>query len=205
MDLVRKFLIWAAIIGLTASIEPALAQDREHHDQAGPSHGEQHGGGQPHGGGAPHGGPVPRPAMQASPGPRGGQNGGANPQRQANEPTNAMRGNFQSRSNSPTDARRGPRRDFSGFRYYHQNYRADRRFRAPSYRPPRGYYLRRWSWGETLPVLFWARQYWLLNYAVYALPPPPFGAVWVRVDSDALLIDQYNGMIISVAYGVFYL
>ncbi|HKD48564.1 MAG TPA: RcnB family protein, partial [Rhizomicrobium sp.] len=177
----RKFLLSAAaIIGLTAIIEPALAQDREHHDQAAPPHGQQRGGGQPHGGGAPRGGPGPRPA---------------------NEPSNAMRGNFQSRPNSSADARRGSSRDFSSFRYYHQNYRADRRFRAPAYRPPRGYYLRRWSWGETLPPLFWARQYWLWNYAVYALPPPPFGTVWVRVGSDALLIDQYNGMIISVAYG----
>ena len=36
----------------------------------------------------------------------------------------------------------------------------------------------------------WARQYWLTDYTIYALPPPPFGAVWVRVGGDALLIDQ---------------
>lgn len=56
----------------------------------------------------------------------------------------------------------------------------------------------------TLPGLFWARQYWLTDYTIYDLPPPPFGAIWVRVGSDALLIDQTSGMIIEVDYGVFY-
>ena len=56
----------------------------------------------------------------------------------------------------------------------------------------------------TLPSMFWARQYWLMDYAAYDLPPPPYGAVWVRVGSDALLIDQYSGSIIEVDYGVFY-
>ena len=69
---------------------------------------------------------------------------------------------------------------------------------------PAGFYARRWAWGMTLPPLFWARQYWLLDFATYDLPPPPFGAVWVRVGSDALLIDQTCGMVIEVDYGVFY-
>ena len=34
--------------------------------------------------------------------------------------------------------------------------------------------------------------------------PPPYGAVWVRVDHDALLIDEDTGEIITVAYDVFY-
>lgn len=38
----------------------------------------------------------------------------------------------------------------------------------------------------------------------YALPPPPPGAVWVRENDDALLIDQDSGEIITVEYGVFY-
>ena len=267
----RRFLVSAAIVGLITGFPPAFAQDREHHDQAGPPQGEQRGGGQPHGG-APQGGPGPRPAAQANPEPRGGpehafgrQNGGAQPARPANEPSNANRGNFQARPNEPTntnrgnfqarpgeptntnrgnfqarpgeptntnrgnfqarpnepsnamrgpqgrpgpnDAMRGPgdgHRDFSNFRNYHQNFRAERRFHAPGYRPPQGYYARRWAWGMTLPPLFWGRQYWLMDYAIYDLPPPPFGTIWVRVGDDALLIDQTDGMIITVAYGVFY-
>jgi Ni/Co efflux regulator RcnB len=98
----------------------------------------------------------------------------------------------------------GQRRDYRNFRNYHQNYRASRRFRAPAYRRPPGFYARRWSWGETLPFSFWARDYWLNDFSVYDLPPPPYGAVWVRVGDDALLIDRDTGEIIEVEYGVFY-
>jgi Ni/Co efflux regulator RcnB len=239
MDLMRKFLVSAAIVSLIAG-SPALAQDREHHDQAGPPHGEQHG---PQGGGAPHGAPPgPRPAAQPQPQrggpPRGAENRGPQ-ERQA--PNNAMRGpeqrpaannamrgpeqrpgsnnamrgleqrpgandamrGPQGRPNN-NNAMRGPSRDFSSARNYHQNFNATRRFHGPAYRPPAGYYARRWAWGMTLPSLFWARQYWLTDYSIYDLPPPPFGAIWVRVGSDALLIDQTSGMIIEVDYGVFY-
>jgi len=43
-----------------------------------------------------------------------------------------------------------------------------------------------------------------MDYANFALPQPPFGAVWVRVGEDALLVDQTNGQVVSVVYGVFY-
>ena len=96
------------------------------------------------------------------------------------------------------------RRDFSDYRNYHQNFRASQRFRAPAYRRPPGYFARRWSWGQTLPLAFWTRDYWLTDFYVYDLPPPPYGAIWVRVGDDALLIDQYTGEIIEVDYGIFY-
>lgn len=96
------------------------------------------------------------------------------------------------------------RRDFSDYRNYHRSFRAERRFRAPAYRRPPGWYAHRWTWGETLPFAFWVRDYWLMDFAIYDLPPPPFGAVWVRVGDDALLIDQDTGEIIEVDYGVFY-
>lgn len=99
---------------------------------------------------------------------------------------------------------RPARPDFNNFRFRNQNFRARRRFRAPAYRPPPGFFARRWSWGMMLPSLFWARQFWLTDFALFDLPPPPFGTVWVRVGEDALLIDQSSGMIITVAYGVFY-
>lgn len=125
-------------------------------------------------------------AMRGNPGP------GPNFNRpNSNGPNNAMRGN-------------GPRRDFSSARNYHQNFRAARRFHAPAYRQPPGYYARRWAWGMTLPTAFWAQDYWLTDFNDYDLPPPPFGAVWVRVGDDALLIDQDSGEIIEVDYGVFY-
>jgi len=206
MDLMRKFLVSAAIIGLIAA-SPALAQDREHHDQAAPPHAEQHG---PQGGGAPHAhaAPASRPAAQAQPQrggpPRGQQTRGQARPAPNNAPNNAMRGNARPGNNAPANAMRGPSRDFSSARNYLQNFNASRRFHGPAYRPPQGYYARRWTWGMTLPGLFWAQQYWLTNYSAYDLPPPPFGTTWVRVGADALLIDQTSGMIIEVDYGVFY-
>ena len=98
----------------------------------------------------------------------------------------------------------GPRRDFSGFRDYHRNFRVSRRFYAPTYRRPAGWYSHRWAFGEFLPAAFWARDYWLVDFSIYDLPPPPYGAVWIRVDRDALLIDEDSGEIITVAYDVFY-
>jgi Ni/Co efflux regulator RcnB len=98
----------------------------------------------------------------------------------------------------------GPRHDFSGFRDYHRDFNASRRFNAPGYRRPAGWYEHRWSFGELLPSAFWARDYWLDDFQAYDLPPPPYGAVWVRVGNDALLVDEDTGEIITVAYSVFY-
>ena len=98
----------------------------------------------------------------------------------------------------------GPRRDFSSVRNFHQNFRAEQRYRAPAYRRPAGWYSHRWRWGEFLPAAFWVRDYWILDFVDYDLPPPPFGAVWVRVGDDALLIDRFSGEVIEVDYGVFY-
>jgi Ni/Co efflux regulator RcnB len=98
----------------------------------------------------------------------------------------------------------GQRNDYSNFRDYHRGFNAERRFRAPAYRRPQGWYSRRWSFGEILPSLFWGQQYWLSDFRDYDLPPPPPGTVWVRYGSDAMLIDRYSGEIITVQYGVFY-
>jgi Ni/Co efflux regulator RcnB len=98
----------------------------------------------------------------------------------------------------------GPRHDFSGFRDYHRSFNPSRRFNVPYYRRPAGWYDHRWRFGEFLPTAFWARDYWLVDFQAYDLPPPPYGAVWVRVGNDALLVDEDSGEIITVAYGIFY-
>ena len=108
---------------------------------------------------------------------------------------------------APTIARPGAggqRHDFSGFRDFHRDFRASHRFQVSSYRRPAGWYTHRWAFGEFLPTAFWARDYWLMDFAEYDLPPPPYGAVWVRVDRDALLIDEDSGEVITVEYDVFY-
>lgn len=196
--------------------------------------GEQHGGAQAGGpqrgneqrGNEQRGGPAmsgPRehrdaPAMRATPNPPANTMRSNDNDRRDNramrgpDNNNAMRGPGNGArpdfnrpgSNRPNNAMRGPHRDFSNFRNYHQNFRAERRFHAPVYRRPPGWYARRWTWGEFLPVTFWSRNYWITDFNVYDLPPPPFGAIWVRVGGDALLIDQDSGEIIEVDYGIFY-
>lgn len=156
------------------------------------------------------GGPQAAPQLQAAPGPnrfdrrpnfgdRGNDRdvraGDHDRGRPGNPTFNGPRGN---------PGFNGQRRDFSGFRDFHRDFRSARRFRIAPYRPPVGFYAHRWTFGEFLPSLFWGRNYWLLDFADYGLPPPPYGAVWVRVGSDALLIDEYSGEVITVAYDVFY-
>lgn len=119
-----------------------------------------------------------------------------------NRPGN--RPDFGNGFNRPGRPANAPRPNFNGFRDYHRNFSAPQRFHAPSYRRPYGWYYRRWTFGEFLPALFWAQQYWLTDYDEYDLPPPPPGTVWVRYGSDALLIDRWTGEIITVEYGVFY-
>ena len=136
-------------------------------------------------------------------------------------PDRGQHGNFEGRSNAPANFNRNPNenrfasrpgnptfsgqhRDFSGFRDFHRDFRAPHQFRAAPYRAPMGYHPQHWSFGEFLPRPYWVRDYWLMDFGDYGLPPPPYGAVWVRVGPDALLIDEYSGEIITVAYDVFY-
>ena len=117
------------------------------------------------------------------------------------------RGNNRGYGNRGYDNRsgyNGARRDYRNYNNFHRTFRAERRFRASAYRRPAGWYQHRWNFGEFLPTAFWARDYWLMDFRAYDLSAPPYGAVWVRVGSDALLVDQDSGEIITVEYEVFY-
>jgi len=145
----------------------------------------------------PNGQAFSEPSPGVNPGYTRGPNGGDNFRPQgAPGFAGSARGNF----NRPS----GERHDFHGFVDYHQNITAPRRFRAGEYRRPYGWYPHHWVFGEFLPAAYWARDYWLIDFIDFGLPPPPYGAVWVRVGYDALLIDQETGEIITVEYGVFY-
>jgi Ni/Co efflux regulator RcnB len=85
------------------------------------------------------------------------------------------------------------------------NIQAPRRFHvAVAYARPAGFYVHRWTFGERLPVAFYARDYWITDFAVYGLMPPWPGYEWIRVGDDALLIDVETGEVIRVEYGLFY-
>ena len=154
-------------------------------------------------------GPAPQMAIQTPPN-RDNQNRGGFDRRGPDNRNafNDNRGggdfNRDGRTNYRSPGYGGQRHNFTGFRDYHRDFRAAHRFQVQSYRRPAGWYSHRWNFGEFLPAAFWARDYWLIDFADYDLPPPPYGAVWVRVDRDALLIDEDSGEIITVAYDVFY-
>lgn len=88
---------------------------------------------------------------------------------------------------------------------YRRAVRATRRFHAS--RPwvaPRGYSYRRFSLGQRIPALLLVSTYFLTDYSLYGLEPAPYGYVWVRDGSDAVLVDRYTGEVIQVQYDIFY-
>ncbi len=188
--------------------------------------GQPHGGGAPHmGGGAPHmSGPAhgngsfsPRTNFERHTTVSHGSNTGVQLEehrgtRFTNENRSHTTTTFSRTVTSGRDARSfGSRpsnwnnrpRTFNRSTYA-RNVTAQHHFHGGSYRRPSGWYYRRWSYGDYLPAIFWARDYWLTEWWLYDLPIPPYGYEWVRYGDDALLVNIYNGEILEVEYGVFY-
>lgn len=86
---------------------------------------------------------------------------------------------------------------------YRHNYQAARSYKIGPYRRPPGWVARRWAYGQILPRAYWAPQYLIADYWLFALEVPPVGCEWVRDDTDALLVDTATGEILQVEYGVF--
>lgn len=86
---------------------------------------------------------------------------------------------------------------------YQHNFQAARSFRIGPYHRPRGWVPHHWVYGEILPRAYWAPEYIIGDYWLFALEVPPAGFEWVRDGSDALLISVTTGEILQVEYGVF--
>jgi Ni/Co efflux regulator RcnB len=86
---------------------------------------------------------------------------------------------------------------------YQHNFQAARSFKIGPYRRPPGWSAHRWGYGEILPRAYWASQYVIADYWLFALEVPPAGYEWVRDGNDALLIDTSTGEILQVEYGAF--
>lgn len=81
---------------------------------------------------------------------------------------------------------------------------AGNRYRAPArYVYPRGYHAQSWRIGYRLPPVFFVND-WYVDWRYYRLAPPPWGARWLRVDGDLMLVDERSGEIIDALYGFFY-
>ncbi|HRD46199.1 MAG TPA: RcnB family protein, partial [Caulobacter sp.] len=88
-------------------------------------------------------------------------------------------------------------------RHWRHSYHAPRRYRAPHYRYPSGWYVRSWSFGDYLPWGWFGASYYL-NSGYYGLPFPPIGTEWVRVGDDAVLVDIWTGRVLAVYYDLFW-
>jgi Ni/Co efflux regulator RcnB len=86
---------------------------------------------------------------------------------------------------------------------YQHNFQAARSYRIGPYHRPAGWSSRRWAYGQILPRGYWAPQFILADYWLFALEVPPAGYEWVRDDTDALLVNTDTGEILQVEYGVF--
>ena len=118
------------------------------------------------------------------------------------------------------DHRRDDRRDWDRRDWGHRDGRQDdhrrwERGRYPSayfssnryrhaWRPPSGFYVRSWGFGEILPRGWYGSGYWITDPWRFGLPLPPPGYDWVRAGDDALLIDQYTGRVVQVVRNLFW-
>ncbi len=102
---------------------------------------------------------------------------------------------------APSNWSQHPRLDL---RAWQRNDRAQQRYRWNQYNRPRGWYYRQWTFGMVLPLIFWSRDYWITDYWQFGLMDPPYGFVWVRYGSDAILVNVSNGYILRVVYGLYY-
>lgn len=99
--------------------------------------------------------------------------------------------------------RRGDVRGRPGPHEYRYHGREMHRYHAEMYRYPHGYRYYAYRRGEYLPRVFLVDEYYLGDYTIYNLDPPPLGQRWVRYGPDALLIDIGTGQVLDTAYGVF--
>ena len=86
---------------------------------------------------------------------------------------------------------------------YQHNFRAQRAYRIGPYHRPVGWAAHTWAYGQILPRAYFAPEYIISDYWLFALEVPPVGYEWVRDDSDALLVSTDSGEILQVVHGTF--
>ncbi len=77
------------------------------------------------------------------------------------------------------------------------------RYHGWAYRHPRGYAYRSWGVGIRLPAPYLGRPYWIGNPVYYRLPVAGYGARWIRVGPDALLVRIGDGFVIRAVRGLY--
>jgi Ni/Co efflux regulator RcnB len=93
---------------------------------------------------------------------------------------------------------------YSHFRVHNDQYFARSRFSVGNYNAPNGYGSRIWIAGDFLPFVYYQDRYFLESFERFELYNPPNGCQWVRVGSDALLVDRDSGYILDVIHDLFW-
>jgi Ni/Co efflux regulator RcnB len=81
------------------------------------------------------------------------------------------------------------------------------RYRAEPYRYPAqygGWAHHYWQRGEWLPAAFISPYYFIDDFYAYDLWQPDYGFQWIRVGSDAVLVNLASGQVVDVVPGVYY-
>lgn len=109
----------------------------------------------------------------------------------------------QDRRDYRQDAR-NDRRDFrQDQRSYSRWQQSQRRYNAGRYQAPRGYQVRSWSYGQTMPTYYRTSNYVVNDYGRYGLRAPPRGYHYVRSGNDVVLAAVAGGLITAVIAGLF--
>jgi Ni/Co efflux regulator RcnB len=91
------------------------------------------------------------------------------------------------------------------FHFYGGRYVARQRFFLGYYYLPFAYAPRVWVIGDWLPSPYlYDGRYFVDDYWRFDLYDPPYGCRWVRVRSDALLIDIGTGEVLDVVYDLYW-
>lgn len=76
--------------------------------------------------------------------------------------------------------------------------------RGPQWDAPKGHDAHRnWNRGQKLPSAYRNRSR-VIDYRAYHLKQPPRGHQWVRVNDNAYLVQQSNGLISQIVLSMFY-
>ena len=109
--------------------------------------------------------------------------------------------------NDRRDDRRDARNDRRDFRQDQRSYsrwqQSQRRYNAGRYQAPRGYQVRSWSYGQTMPTYYRTSNYVVNDYGRYGLRAPPRGYHYVRSGNDVVLAAVAGGLITAVIAGLF--
>ena len=109
--------------------------------------------------------------------------------------------------NDRRDDRRDARNDRRDFRQDQRSYsrwqQSQRRYNAGRYQAPRGYQVRSWSYGQTMPTYYRTSNYVVNDYGRYGLRAPPRGYHYVRSGNDVVLAAIAGGLITAVIAGLF--